>query len=198
MTDPDSTKPVVALGDLVVGSIVPYGALIDAGALEAQGWLYCDGRGLSPTDYPDLFAVIGTLHGGNGTSTFNLPDYRGYLLRGVDDNTGRDPDAASRTAAAPGGVAGDNVGSMQSHATALPKTSPFTVSNPGPHTHPVSGVPTDSSSVAEVGSYRSIWNPGSANTDATGEHSHTIDSDGGDAETRPVNAYVNFLIRCYA
>ncbi|MCQ4043263.1 phage tail protein [Streptantibioticus rubrisoli] len=197
MTDQDFTKPVVPLGDLVVGSIVPYGALIDAGALEAQGWLYCDGRGLSPTDYPDLFAVIGTLHGGNGTSTFNLPDYRGYLLRGVDDNTARDPDAASRTAAAPGGVAGDNVGSMQQPATALPNTSSFNVDSAGSHTHPVSHVPTDSSSVAETGNYRSIWNPGSADTDAAGKHSHTV-SDGGDTETRPVNAYVNFLIRYHA
>ncbi|MFE1752580.1 phage tail protein [Streptomyces anandii] len=193
MTDQDSTKPVVPLGDLVVGSIVPYGALVDAGALEAQGWLYCDGRGLRPADYPDLFAVIGTLHGGNGTSTFDLPDYRGYMLRGVDDNTGRDPDAADRTAAAPGGVAGDNVGSTQQHAAALPTTSSFDVVNAGSHTHPVSGVPTDSSSAAETGGYRSIWNDGSAETDSGGAHSHTIG--GGDTETRPANAYVNFLIR---
>ncbi|WP_438452539.1 phage tail protein [Streptomyces asiaticus] len=194
MTDQDSTKPVVPLGDLVVGTILPYGALIDAGALEEQGWLYCDGRALNPTDYPDLFTVIGTLHGGNGTSTFNLPDYRGYLLRGVDDNTGRDPDAATRTAAAPGGLAGDQVGSMQSHAAALPTTS-FTTDSPGNHTHPLNTVPNDSSSAAEVGSFRSVWNDGSASTDDAGQHSHTIQG-GGDAETRPVNAYVNFLIRC--
>ncbi|MGW0995744.1 phage tail protein [Streptomyces sp. NPDC002520] len=195
MTDQGSTKPVVPLGDLVVGTILSYGGLIDAGALEAEGWLYCDGRGLSPTDYPDLFAVIGTLHGGNGTQTFNLPDYRGYLLRGVDDYTKRDPDADSRTAANPGGAAGDNVGSTQSHATALPSTTPFTLGGAGSHSHSVSGVPTDSSSAAETGSYRSIWNDSSASTDTAGAHTHAV-ATGGDVETRPVNAYVNFIIRC--
>ncbi|MFG2386051.1 phage tail protein [Streptomyces avermitilis] len=196
MTDQDSTKPVVPLGDLVVGTILPYGALINAGDLQEAGWLYCDGRALDPASYPDLFAVIGTLHGGNGTQTFNLPDYRGYLLRGVDDNAGRDPDAATRTAAAPGGLVGDQVGSMQNYASGLATTS-FTTDSPGDHTHSLDTLPTDSSSAAEVGSYRSVWNDGSATTDGGGGHSHTIQG-GGDAETRPVNAYVNFLIRWQA
>jgi microcystin-dependent protein len=195
MTDQGSTKPVVPMGCLVVGAILPYGSPIDAGQLEAQGWLYCDGSELNISDYADLFAVIGTLHGGNGSQTFNLPDYRGYLLRGVDDYTGRDPDANSRTAANPGGVAGDNVGSTQNHAAARPASASFTLGSAGSHSHTVSNVPSDSSSAAETGSFRSVWNDGSADTDSAGAHSHTVCA-GGDAETRPVNAYVNFLIRC--
>jgi microcystin-dependent protein len=194
MTDQGSAKPVVPVGDLVVGTILPYGSPIDAGQLEAQGWLYCDGSQLSITDYADLFAVIGTLHGGDGIQTFNLPDYRGYLLRGVDDYTGRDPDANSRTAANPGGVAGDNVGSTQNHTAALPVTKSFTLDSAGSHSHTVSNIPNHSSSAAETGSYRSIWNGGNADTDSAGDHTHTVSS-GGDAETRPVNAYVNFIIR---
>ncbi|NUJ99875.1 tail fiber protein [Streptomyces lunaelactis] len=196
MTDQDSTKPVVPLGDLVVGAIVPYGGRIDAGTLYSQGWLYCDGRELDPAEYSELFAVIGTLHGGNGNTTFDLPDYRGYLLRGVDDYTGRDPDAGSRTAANQGGAAGDKAGSVQNHAAALPATTPFTLGSPGSHSHSVSGVPTDSSSTAVAGKYRSIWNKDSVDTDSAGEHHHSLS--GGDTETRPVNAYVNFLIRCQA
>ncbi|MDH6115348.1 microcystin-dependent protein [Kitasatospora sp. MAP12-15] len=194
MTDPEFTKPVVPLGDLVVGAILPYGALLDVGALEQQDWLYCDGSGLDPSTYPDLFAVIGTLHGGNGTTTFNLPDYRGHLQRGVDDGTGRDPDANSRTAANPGGVAGSRVGSTQGHAAALPTVTPFSLNWTGAHSHTLTGVPTASSSTAEIGSARSIWTADSTNTDNAGAHTHTVNG-GGDSETRPTNAYVNFLIR---
>lgn len=197
MTYPGSTKPVVPLGDLVVGTILPYGALLDVGRLEQEGWMYCDGAPLDPASFPELFAVIGTLHGGNGTTTFNLPDYRGYLLRGVDDGTGRDPDASTRSPAQPGAVGGDAVGSTQGHATALPTVAPFRLTQPGSHSHPVTGVPTDASSTAEIGSARSIWADGSTDTDNTGAHTHTV-TGGGDSETRPTNAYVNFLIRCSA
>lgn len=43
-----------------------------------KGWLLCDGRAVSRTDYADLFAVIGEKFGrGDGSTTFNLPDARG-------------------------------------------------------------------------------------------------------------------------
>lgn len=48
-------------------------------------WLFCDGRELSRTDYPDLFGAIGTTYGeGDGTTTFNIPDRRGYFGRCLD------------------------------------------------------------------------------------------------------------------
>lgn len=50
-----------------------------AGIREPAGWAFCDGRTLSIAEYPNLFGVIGTLYGGNGTTDFNLPDFRGRL-----------------------------------------------------------------------------------------------------------------------
>jgi microcystin-dependent protein len=48
------------------------------------GWLACDGAALSTTgQYAKLFSVIQYAHGGSGT-VFNLPDLRGYFVRGVD------------------------------------------------------------------------------------------------------------------
>lgn len=48
------------------------------------GWLLCNGQAISRTDYAVLFALIGTNFGsGNGTTTFNVPDYRGMFLRGL-------------------------------------------------------------------------------------------------------------------
>lgn len=47
-------------------------------------WLLCNGQEVSRTTYADLFALIGTRFGaGNGTTTFNVPDYRGKFLRGL-------------------------------------------------------------------------------------------------------------------
>jgi microcystin-dependent protein len=41
------------------------------------GWLVCDGSAVSRTTYDALFAVIGTAYGaGDGSTTFNLPDFR--------------------------------------------------------------------------------------------------------------------------
>lgn len=40
-------------------------------------WLPCDGRSLQINDNSTLFALIGTKFGGDGISTFNLPDLRG-------------------------------------------------------------------------------------------------------------------------
>jgi microcystin-dependent protein len=82
-----------------------------------DGYLPCDGRQVSRTQFASLFAKIGTAHGeGNGTTTFHLPDLRGRFLRGVDGTAGRDPDKASRTAANAGGNAGNAVGSVQDDA----------------------------------------------------------------------------------
>lgn len=48
-------------------------------------WLFCDGREISREDYPELFEAIGTTYGeGNGTTTFNIPDRRGYFGRCLD------------------------------------------------------------------------------------------------------------------
>lgn len=61
------------------GVIFPY-----AGASTPAGFLPCDGSAVSRTTYAALYAVLGTKHGqGDGSTTFNLPDTRGVVLRGL-------------------------------------------------------------------------------------------------------------------
>ena len=51
-------------------------------------WLLCDGQAVSRTTYAELFELIGTKFGsGDGTTTFNVPDYRGKFLRGLGGNS---------------------------------------------------------------------------------------------------------------
>jgi hypothetical protein len=178
-------------------SLVPPGTVIAfAGNTVPTGWRLCDGSALSRSAYATLFAAIGTLHGsGDGTTTFNLPDYRGRFLRGTDNASGHDLGVAGRTPASPGGSAGDSVGSLEAQSTALPVAG-FTTTTAGAHSHGVSGYDwSGGTGGAAAGSF----GPGSpftlvpVGTDTQGAHTHTVV--GGDPETRPANAAVNFIIK---
>lgn len=44
-----------------------------------QGWQACDGSLLQISEYEPLYVLLGTAYGGNGTSTFAVPDLRGRV-----------------------------------------------------------------------------------------------------------------------
>ncbi|MDD5698331.1 MAG: tail fiber protein [Victivallaceae bacterium] len=50
-----------------------------AGIYAPRGWALCDGRILQVREYQILFALFGRTYGGNGITTFGLPDLRGRL-----------------------------------------------------------------------------------------------------------------------
>jgi microcystin-dependent protein len=68
---------------------VPAGAVMAYAMNSAPtGWLAADGAAVSRSEYARLFAAVGTTHGvGNGSTTFNLPDLRGYFVRGSGTNS---------------------------------------------------------------------------------------------------------------
>src|SRR5574344_856288 len=67
------------------------GIIVSAPLSSIDGFLLCDGAEISRTDYAALFAKIGTTFGaGDDETTFNLPDYRGYFLRGLGGNSAAD------------------------------------------------------------------------------------------------------------
>lgn len=105
----DATNKAYVDARMPTGSIISYG-----GTSAPSGWLLCDGSAVSRTTYADLFALIAETAGqGDNSTTFNVPDFRGRFLRGVDNGEGNDPDAASRTAMATGGNTGDNIFTLQ-------------------------------------------------------------------------------------
>jgi phage-related tail fiber protein len=58
-----------------------------------NGYLKANGAAVSRTTYSSLFSVIGTTFGsGDGSTTFNLPDLRGYFIRDWADNGSIDSD----------------------------------------------------------------------------------------------------------
>jgi microcystin-dependent protein len=50
-----------------------------AGNFAPAGWYFCEGQLLPISEYETLFNLIGTTYGGDGQSTFALPDLRGRL-----------------------------------------------------------------------------------------------------------------------
>lgn len=166
-------------------ALVPTGTVVAFAGTFARvppGWLPCDGRSLARATYPTLFDAIGTAHGGDGTN-FNLPDYRGRFLRGVDNGVGRDPDRGGRSAANSGGNAGDAVGSVEgaqflSHSHHLRMNATRWNYTGG----------TDN---AVVSVYDDGGSAGYFNNDSNDMSSATA----GGSETRPVNAAVNYIIK---
>jgi microcystin-dependent protein len=57
----------------VMGAVVPYAGV----AALPTGWAFAEGQVLPINQNQALFALLGTMYGGNGTSTFALPDLRG-------------------------------------------------------------------------------------------------------------------------
>jgi microcystin-dependent protein len=52
---------------------------IFAGNFAPAGWMFCSGQLLPISEYETLFQLIGTTYGGDGQSTFGLPDLRGRV-----------------------------------------------------------------------------------------------------------------------
>jgi len=83
----DSTN----LAESLRNALIPAGTFLGTGRSSAPtGFLLCQGQAVSRTTYAVLFAAIGTTYGnGDGTTTFNLPDFRGSTLVGTDAGAGR-------------------------------------------------------------------------------------------------------------
>jgi microcystin-dependent protein len=73
----------------IANSLVPSGAVMVFAMNGApSGWLAANGSNVSRTTYANLFTAIGTTYGsGNGSTTFTLPDLRGYFVRGSGTNS---------------------------------------------------------------------------------------------------------------
>ena len=58
--------------DPILGTIILF-----AGNFAPKGWYTCEGQTLQISQYTALFSILGTYYGGDGVTTFKLPDFRG-------------------------------------------------------------------------------------------------------------------------
>lgn len=159
--------------------LLPPGMIVAfSGSTDIAEWLICDGREVDRNTYSRLFNTIGLTYGeGNTTTTFNIPDFRGRFLRGADDAgtlegaSGRDPDTGTRTEMNTGGVSGNAVGSIQGGQLQS-------------HAHGISS----------GGAAQPVFT-GTLGAIFTGPNGTGGTHGAGGAETRPINAYVNYIIK---
>ena len=59
-----------------------------AGNYAPRGWVFCDGRQLSIANYNAFYALIGTTYGGDGITTFAVPDLRSRVPISQGQGTG--------------------------------------------------------------------------------------------------------------
>ncbi len=100
-----------------IGQIVMFG-----GNFAPRGWAFCDGQLLSIASNSALFSLIGTIYGGDGRTTFGLPDLRGRVAL----HEGSGPGLTSRRIGQESGVENTTLSSLN-----LP-----------PHNHSASGTIT--------------------------------------------------------
>lgn len=184
LTSNDASTLFIHSSSVVAPVSNPAGAIIAfAGTVAPAGYLLCDGSAVSRATYANLFDVIGESFGqGDNSTTFNLPDFRGRFLRGVDGGAGRDP--GGRTAMSLGGNPGDAVGSVQDDA----------FQGHYHQTHLASG-----GSGAQLSGTSSFNNGNGSATTQTQTKAPIADGTNGTPrtglETRPKNANVNFIIK---
>jgi microcystin-dependent protein len=82
-------------GDPLLGEIMMVGF-----NFAPRGWAFCDGQLLAISSNTALFSLLGTTYGGDGRTTFALPDLRGR----VPLHKGNGPGLSSRTLGERGGV----------------------------------------------------------------------------------------------
>lgn len=71
-----------------------------AGNFAPRGWAFCDGQLLAVSQNDTLFSLFGTIYGGDGRTTFGLPDLRGR----VPVHYGNGPGLSNRSIGAKGGT----------------------------------------------------------------------------------------------
>ena len=142
------------------------------------GYLECNGAAVSRTTYAALFAIWGTYYGaGDGSTTFNVLDMRGWFLRGWDHGAGVDPGR---------GIGTQQGDTFQNHS--------HSISDPG-HAHSLTAAlvtgNTGGGSNFNAGANSAI----STNSATTGISVGNANSGSPGTETRPKNIALMFIVK---
>lgn len=171
------------------GVIIPAGAIFPfAGNIVPDGFLLCYGQAVSRSTYSSLWTAIGITYGaGNGSTTFNLPDFRGAVLCGIDSMGGSSKNKITDPVADTlGGALGSEstvlvTGNLPSHQHTISgtgSTHDHTLNDPQ-HAHTLTGS-TDSTNIGfndpghgHSGSFTTGINTGSLNAGSTNHRTQT-------------------------
>ena len=153
-----------------------------AGNFAPRGWALCDGQLLAVSQNNALFALFGTIYGGDGRTTFGLPDLRGRIP--LHQGTGS-------------GLSARKLGSRGGRETVTLVTNQL-----ASHTHDWNANTADATDSAPQGKVLAkpvnlrFWEPADPNTDLD---SHTIANTGGSRSHNNLmpTLCVNFIVALF-
>jgi microcystin-dependent protein len=174
-----ATVTNIAVADLAAATVerlLPAGAVMPFAMNSApSGWLAADGAAVSRSTYSALFAAIGTTYGaGDGSTTFILPDMRGYFVRGSGTNG---------DGVAAGTFGAKQADALESHSHKLMHNSTSSVVLDGTNKH----LAMLGNQGANAFSYHLFGTASAPNTADSGST--------GDTETRPANIALLYCIK---
>jgi microcystin-dependent protein len=102
-----------------------------AGNFAPRGWAFCDGQLLAVSQNDALFSLLGTIYGGDGQTTFGLPDLRGR----IPIHAGQGPGLSERRLGAKSGA----------------ESVTLTVNQLASHSHELTGTTSGASTIDPVG-----------------------------------------------
>ena len=125
-----------------IGQIIMFG-----GTFAPRSWAFCDGQLLPIASNNALFAIIGTIYGGDGRTSFALPDLRGR----VSMHPGRGPGLTPRQIGQRGGLEQTNIlpQNLPAHdhnVQLVAEGAPATEANPS---NTLRGVPSNGEKIYE-------------------------------------------------
>ena len=191
------------------GSLVPTGTVFAfAGSTAPSGWLVCDGTAHSQTTYFALFSALGTTYNNQinpttnaaypnpAAGTFRVPDYRGIFLR----SSGQ---ALNQTAVTVGGHQGQATAKNGLANSSSSVTATGSTTSTGGHSHELNLFNDNSGGSGGPAPNNNNDNIGRITTSSDGAHNHNVSVTGtaaaqtitGDAETRPTNKGVLYIIK---
>ena len=150
------------------------------GNFAPRTWALCDGQLLPISQNPALFSILGTTYGGDGRTTFGLPDLRGR----VPMHPGNGPGLSSRRLGEKGGS----------------ETNTLTVAQMPSHNHTVNAVKVDGNTNDPSGAYpantKLLDKEYSTETKDTAMNPAMINNTGGNQSINNIQPYnnVNFII----
>jgi len=136
-----------------------------AGNFAPRGWAFCDGQLLAVSQNDALFSLLGTIYGGDGRTTFGLPDMRGR----IPIHAGSGPGLSPRSLGAKSGAEDVTltVNQLPSHGHTFQGTA-----NPAMTRDPVGNSPAEAQADAYVEDFSPFSLASTAVTSVGGGRSH--------------------------
>lgn len=193
--------------DAILNATCPIGSMKDHAGIDAPtGWVLADGRLLTISLYPRLFAAIGNRWGGDGVANFAVPDTRARVLLGAGQTIDETGATISYAFAASGGAAARTIAQPHLPNYQLPSSGDGVhvhtgySDNAGYHAHTgrtdVTGAHYHQFAAAAIGAGAFVAGGGATlaqnqlmTTQPAGDHQHGLQIDGGGLHTHQIQTY---------